>query len=147
MCDKKGPEIKGVQVVLLRHVYPTWLDEEGEPSSQAFYPWRDVDHDCLSVDRGDMTTPEKAHVLFTTQPPEGFGVASVGVWGLSLEEVTEAGVSTWSDPVEATENKPANPAHALVEFEGNSVNAKKKIGRALKVKAIVRGRLHPPRAA
>ncbi|MGK4005337.1 hypothetical protein WMF31_22095 [Sorangium sp. So ce1036] len=94
-----------------------------------------------------MTTPEKAHVLFTTQPPKGFGVVSAGVWGLSLEEVTAAGVSTWSDPVEATENKPANPAHALVEFEGKSDKAKQKIGRALKLKAIARGRLHPPRAA
>jgi hypothetical protein len=147
VCDKNGPEIKDVKVVLLRQVYPKWLDEEGEPSSQAFYPWRDVDHGCLSVDRDDLTTPEKAHALFTTEPPRGFGGTSIGVWGLSLEEVTAMGVSTWSDPVAATENKPENPAHALVEFEGKSDKAKQKIGRALKVKAIARGRLHPPRAA
>ncbi|MFT3765159.1 MAG: hypothetical protein QM820_06535 [Minicystis sp.] len=143
MCEKAGPQIEDVTVVLLRQVYPSWLTEDGEPSSQAFYPWRDIDQGCLSVDHGGLTTAESAHALFTTLPPDGFGMASVGVWGLSVAEVVEVGVSAWCDPVPAADGKPANPAHALVEFEGKNDKARKAAGRVLKVKAIARGRLHP----
>ena len=38
-----------------------WLDD-GEPSSQSFFPWRDVDDDCMSVDR------HPAHALVEFAP-------------------------------------------------------------------------------
>jgi hypothetical protein len=123
-------------------VSPAWLDD-GEPSSQSFYPWRDVDDDCMSVDRGSITTPAAAFQLFTAARPGGFGQASAGAWGLSVAEVEAAGLSAWADPVATTSDAPANPAHALVEFAPLTKKQQRSLGRKLKLLAIARGRLHP----
>ena len=117
-----------------------WLEEDGEPSSQAFYPWRDVDDGCLSLDQRALTSEEHSFMRFTSLPPEGFGQPSAGVWGLTADEFFVDGVSVWSDPVEPLENKPSNPAHALAEFGGKPKNSWKAIGRKLKLKARARGK-------
>lgn len=142
MCAKAGPRIPRSSEVLLRQVNPSWLDGD-EPSSQSFYPWRDLDEECLSVDRGSLTSAADAHRLFTAPSPTGFGMASMGVWGVSVEEVEDAGLSSWDDKLSAIPPKPANPAHALIEFAPLSKKQQKALGRRLKVLAIARGRLHP----
>ena len=143
MCEKNGDRLDSPQEGLLRQVGPSWLDEDGIPSSQAFYPWRTIDDGCLSVDRSSITSPETSYHLATGEPPAGFGLESVGVWGLRVEEVSALDLSAWSDPVEATAEKPANSAHALVEFGGVAQKKRKSLGRTLKLRALARGRLHP----
>jgi hypothetical protein len=135
-----------LEELLLRQVYPAWLEEDGEPSSQAFYPWRDVDDGCLSVDQRSLNAEDVAFSLFTAPRPVGFGQPSAGVWGLLVEEVTTAGVTAWADPVMATESTPPNLAHALVEFAEKPRSKWKSIGRMLKLRARARGRLHPKAA-
>lgn len=143
MCNKNGPRIPSSDEVLIRQVNPAWLDD-GEPSSQSFYPWRDIDEDCMSVDRGSLTTAADAFVLFTSPRPQGFEQPSAGAWGLTVAEIEADGVSAWEDPVAATAETPANAAHAVVEFAPLTKKQQKSIGRKLKAKAIARGRLHPP---
>jgi hypothetical protein len=129
--------------LLHRQVYPTWLVDEGEPSSQAFYPWRTRDEGRLSVDRGGLASAREAFELFTSPRPNGFGQPSSGVWSLALSEVREAGLVCRPDPVAATTDGPANPAHALVDFNGIPTHGWKRTGRRLKAKAIARGRQYP----
>jgi len=129
--------------VLFRQVYPNWLTEDGQPSSQAFYPWREVDKGCLSVDRSTLTTPAEAHALFTAPKPAGFEQASAGVWGLSITEVVEVGIAPRPDRIDATHEYPENPAHALLEYPSANPKGWKGLGRRLKVKAADRGCLHP----
>lgn len=144
MCTNDGATIESpIDLVLYRHVQPNWLTDEGEPSSQAFWPWREIDNGCLSVDRGNMATAAESHNLRTASKPTGFGVESAGVWGLSIGEVASVGLKSCADPVEKNGDQPANPAHAVIEF-GDLVRKKReKIGRQFKGKAIDRGRLHP----
>lgn len=143
MCNKIGPQLTAPRALLLRHVYPKWLEEDGEPSSQAFYPWRDIDDGCLSVDQRSLTTEEESYRLFTLPPPDGFGQPSVGIWGIEVEEIAAEGLTAWCDPVEACGGKPANPAHALVEFGAKPKNSWKALGRKFKLKARARGKLYP----
>jgi hypothetical protein len=147
MCTKSGDQIeKEAGDVLLRNVSPSCLAEEGEPSSQAFLP-RGCDEGCLSVDRGTKTTAEESFALLTAAPPEGFGYGSVGVWGLTLAEVHGQALTVWEDALKATAEKPANPAHAVIDFGGLGDKKRRNIARALKVHALKRRRLHPPEEA
>jgi hypothetical protein len=143
MCDKNGDKLTDAVEVVFRQVYPSWLEEDGEPSSQAFRPWRTVDEGCVSTDRGSVTTASKAFELFTAKQPKGFGQTSVGVWGLAIGEIGSAGLSVWADPLKSTADLPANPAHAVIEFADQPHDKWKTIARRLKVNARMRGRLHP----
>jgi hypothetical protein len=142
MCTSRGPQLS-VAETTFRQVYPNWLEDDGQPSSQAFHPWREVDEGCLSIDRGSLTTPSAAFELFTRSRPLGFGQNSAGVWGLSLDEIVRSGLTAWEDGVDASETTPANPAHGVVKFESIPPNKWKHVGRILKKLAIARGRLHP----
>lgn len=143
MCTKNGSQISNLTELLLRQVDPAWLDDEGEPSSQNFYPWRDIDHGCLSVDRGAVTTAAAAHSLFTAPRPDGFGKSSQGVWGLGVSELSTIGLSAWEDPRLADDLGPANSAHAVIEFNALSATKWKSAGKRLKRFALSRGRLFP----
>jgi len=142
MCEKSGPQLPASAEVLFRQV-PPFSCEEGEPTSLAFTPRKHNDDGCLSVDRSSLTSVEQSFALATKRPPDGFGLQSVGVWGLSLEDVYFCALTAWSDPVPASEGKPANPAHALIEFGSLSEGERRRLGRAFKVRAIARGRLFP----
>jgi hypothetical protein len=142
VCQKSGPQVTDATELLLRQVYEKWLEEDGQPSSMAFYPWRDVDDGCLSVDRAALTTAEDAFVRFTSPQPTGFGQSSVGVWGLTVGETEAVGLSVWEDPVATTATAPANPAHALLEFGSLEKKRWKSTGRVLKLNARARGRLY-----
>ena len=143
MCEKTGNQLADVTELLLRQVRSQWLEDEGQPSSQAFWPFRDNDECCLSTDRGSMTTAEASHQLFTSPQPAGFGDYSAGVWGLLVSEVESAGTSAWEDPVPAGGTRPANPCHAVVEFGDGNQKQHRKVGKQLKVFACARGKLHP----
>lgn len=144
MCDKNAPQLTPSEGNLFRQVYPTWLEEDGEPSSQAFYPWRDLDDGCLSVDRSSLTTAENAYKLFTAPLPDGFGQQSAGAWIILMEDIELLGLTAWADPRPADVRGPENAAHALIEFGQLTRGSWKKQGRRLKVKARQLGRAYPP---
>lgn len=143
MCIKKGAQLASEEGHLFRQVLPKWFSDDGVPTSQAFWPWRNVDECCLSVDRSTITTAQKAFALFTDQKPNGLNLQSAGVWSMMLSDIPGAQISLWEDALHATEDSPANPAHALLDFEQLPEKQREKFGRVFKAKSIARGRLHP----
>jgi hypothetical protein len=142
MCEKRGNRVTRSEEILFRQVFREWIDDDG-PSSQAFRPTRAVDEACLSAACNSKTTVEDAFALHTSPSPMGFGMQSVGVWGLSVGEIENEKLEAWEDPVGPVPPHPANPAHAVIEFGGLGDKQCKRIGRLLKLKATERGRLHP----
>jgi hypothetical protein len=147
MCTKNGPQITTDEKLLLRQVLTKWFDEDGLPTTQAFWPWRNIDDGCLSVDRSTLTTAENAFKLFTSPEPDGFNRESGGVWSMSMSDVQADDLSLWADPVAAKDNEPANPSHALMDFEKYTKKQRESLGRIFKVKSLARGRLFPPSAS
>jgi len=119
------------ETILLRQGHPSFV-ENGETTSQAFFPFP-KDNGKLSVDDGDLTTPEAAYELYTKLQR----LESDGTWGISCEEVTSTGLAYGPDPL------PVNPAHALIDFGTRSEKECRKLARKLKAFANARKRLHP----
>ena len=119
------------ETILLRQVNPSFVEGEGA-SSQAFFPFP-KDEGKLSLDDGDLTTPEAAFEFYTKVRKLG----SAGTWGVSCAEVASTGLPYGSDPL------PDNPAHALIDFGDRDDKACRKLARKLKAFANARGRLHP----
>lgn len=119
------------ETMLLRQVNPAFL-EAGETSSQAFFPFP-KDEGKLSVDDGGLTTPEAAHVFFTTV----LKLESAGTWGVTGAEVAATGLAYGPDPL------PENAAHALIDFGVRNEKECRKLARKLKAHANARKRLHP----
>lgn len=122
--------------VLLRQIHPNFL-HDGEPSSDRFRP-SERDANMLSVDRGSMTHAADAHTIYTST-----GALSAAVFGVSVGEFAGEAVPCVSDAIEATDTTPANPAHALADFNEHSVGRQKLISKKLKRAAVSRGQLHP----
>jgi hypothetical protein len=121
-------QLKNEAEVLFRQVHPSFIYGD-EPSSQPFQP-TPKDDDRLSVDRSSLTTAADAYFLYTST-----GRESAAVYGLELPCI--------SDPLEATEREPANPAHAYADYSAHGVSQQKNKAKRLKQKALARGRLHP----
>lgn len=143
MCNPVGPQLKSSDELLYRHVDPKWLEDGGQPSSQAFRPFRAVDEGCLSVDHSALASLADSFERFTSASPGGFGRDSAGIWGVTIREIDQIGLSAWSDPKPADERGPENPAHAVIEFSGAPLKEWKKLSRKVKVRANQRGRLFP----
>ena len=88
---------------LLRQVNPVWKKQDGTAASLAFWPFP-KDEGLLSVDDGDRVTPQAAWRRFVARFP------SAGVWAVTLQEVTDAGLPVREDPLVD------NPEHAVVDF-------------------------------
>jgi hypothetical protein len=117
--------------VLYRHINPKWLDENGEPSGQAFRPF-DESNIHLSVDLSSkLSSPAESAANFKGD--------SVGIYGVTPKECHSQSLKTYSAP------EPGNAAHGAIDYTGVSLNnpAKKK-GSALARKARERKRIHPP---
>jgi hypothetical protein len=140
VCEKSGPRLVDEGEILYRQVHPNWFDA-GVPTSQGFRPG--TGDDCPSVDRSSLTTPQRSYQLFTDPKPFGFAGTSEGVWGVSVEEVDNAGIEAWASPVAATTDTPANPAHAVLDFLNHGRNPSGRIGRVLRDAAVRRKRLYP----
>lgn len=130
----RGPRLEDRTELLLRQVHPSWI-QAGRPTSQAFRP-TPKDESLLSVSRGSLTSPEDALELHTVQK----GLASAGVWSVTVEDCASADRPVHADPIE--EPVP-DRAHAVVDFEGLSHGKVKAVSQQLQSKAI--GQYVPPR--
>lgn len=131
-----GVELTDEAEVLFRQIHPD-LMQDGEPASSSFRP-KESDKNKLSVDRSALTTAAAAFDLFTSN-----GYTSVAVYGVSIAEFTTCAIPCEADPLPATEEKKANPAHALANFEEFGVSKQKTLAKRIKRAAIARGILHP----
>jgi hypothetical protein len=123
--------------VLFRQIHPSFVEKDGRPSSQPFHP-TDKDDNKLSLDRSTITDAAGAFALYI-----GNGHKSAAVYGLSVGEFKEHNLPCVSDPLAATDDRAANPAHAYADFSQHGANKQKTVAKRLKVKALARGRFHP----
>ncbi len=122
--------------MLFRQIHPD-LIQDGEPASSAFRP-KEADENMLSVDRSALTTPQGAFDLYTAN-----GFTSAAVYGVSVGEFETNGIACEEDPLVATDQLAANPAHALASFNGYGSNKQKTLAKRIKLAAVARGLLHP----
>ena len=122
--------------LLFRQVHPSFM-EDGQPSSQPFRP-SSQDDGRMSVDRSTLTTAADAYARYTAA-----GLASEGVFGLTVGEFEAEEVTCWSDPLRGRSGRAPNPAHALADYTKHTPRQQKNLAKRLKRKAIQRGRLFP----
>jgi hypothetical protein len=128
--------ISNADEIMFRQVHPT-LYQAGAVASSAFMPTED-DQGQMSVDRESLTTPKASFDLYREN-----GRQSAAVYGVSVGEFTAEGIPCQADPLPATENLKANPAHAYADYEGIGTNQRRKKAQRLRTTALRRGLLHP----
>lgn len=131
-----GKPLVDADEVLFRQIHPTFL-HNGEPASDRFKPYPN-DHGLMSVDRSALTSAAASHALYVST-----GLQSAAVFGVSVGELDAEGVPCQEDPLPATSTTPANPAHALADYNAHDDKKQKNISKRLKRKAVARGQLHP----
>ena len=120
-------------VVLMRNVHPKQVQQGfDEPSPTVFSP-TDTDAGLLSIDRDDLTTADATY----TYRREVMGKDTVGVLGVTADEVSGAMLDSHADPIED------NPAHGLVDFRPR-FKERREIREVLLARATARGWLHGP---
>lgn len=131
-----GEPLTNADEVLFRQIHPNCI-HNGEPASDRFKP-QPNDAGLMSVDRGSLTDAASSHALYTST-----GNQSGAVYGVTVGEFGDEVVECRDDPLEATEDTPANPAHALADYTPHEEKKWKLISKRLTQKAKARGRLHP----
>ena len=129
-------ELSDDEEVLFRQVHPRFM-QDNAPSSQSFMP-TPKDNNKLSVDRSALTTAKDSHGLYT-----GNGLESAAVYGLTVGEFRGQDIPCIEDPLDASDGKAANPAHALADYEAHTPRRQKTKAKRLKQMALARGRLYP----
>lgn len=131
-----GEPLTNADEVLFRQIHPNCM-QNGEPASDRFKP-QPNDAGLMSVDRGSLTDAATSHALYTST-----GNQSGAVYGVTVGEFGDEVVECRDDPLETTEDTPANPAHALADYTPHEERKWKLISKRLTQKAKARGRLHP----
>ena len=121
---------------MFRQVHPI-LFQAGTVASSAFMPTED-DQGHLPVGRGSLTTPRASFDLYREN-----GRQSAAVFGIGVGEFTAEGIPCLPDPLPATENLKANPAHAFADYNEVGTNQRKKKAQRPRTVALRRGLLHP----
>lgn len=114
--------------------------DDGIPSASTIFRVNDNDGGCLSVDRGEVWSPQRSYQYHTEPSPNGRGKRIVGIWGVSKDELKELGLSWREDPLPGP-NPPENPAHALIQVGSDKTEPRFK--DRLWLLANRRGRLYP----
>jgi len=122
--------------VLFRQIHPNYI-QNGEPASDRFKP-QPNDAGLMSVDRSALTDAAASHALYISA-----GRKSGAVYGVTVGEFIEEAINCRNDPLEATEDAPANSAHALADYTSHEERKWKNISKRLTLKAKARGCLHP----
>ena len=120
------------ETILLRQVHPQFLTG-GKLSSQAFFPFP-KDAGRLSVYDSDLISPAWAFSHYINE----LQLQSVGVWGVSVEEVNIIALTSQPDPL------PDFLAHAVIDFGKASINECRKLAKRLRAFAVARGCLYSP---
>ena len=137
IARKTGTQLKNGDEVLLRQIHPN-LYLDGKIASTAFMPTAD-DNGELSVDRSSLTTPIASYRLYVEN-----GRTSAAVYGVSVKQFEDQGISCHSDPLPETDDLKANPAHAYADFKGiENFKKQKRVAQRLRDQAVERGRLYP----
>lgn len=131
-----GEPLTNADEVLFRQIHPNCI-HDGEPASDRFKP-QPNDAGLMSVDRASLTDAAISHALYTST-----GNLSGAVYGVTVGEFGEEVVECRDDPLQATEDLRANPAHALADYTPHEEKKWKLISKRLTQKAKARGRLHP----
>lgn len=131
-----GEPLTNADEVLFRQIHPNCI-YDGEPASDRFKP-QPNDAGLMSVDRASLSDAATSHALYTST-----GNLSGAVYGVTVGEFGEEVVECRDDPLQATEDAPANPAHALADYTPHEEKKWKLISKRLTQKAKARGRLHP----
>jgi len=114
------------QSLLLRQIHPSFIEEDGRPTSQAFRP-TPKDPLFLSVNNGDRIDAPHAHARFV-------GI-SIGVQAPSYAECEVLELPVIEDGV-------PHPEHCSVDFSGLAGGGLKKRAQRLRDFAAVRGWLY-----
>jgi len=115
--------------LLLRQVIPIWV-QEGRPTSRAFRP-NSNDGGYLSSDRNSVTTPREAYEAYLARQRR-----SAGVWGLTVGELANENLPSYSDPLND------DPAHAVTDFSACAEKEQRNKSKRLQVCALDRGCLY-----
>ena len=111
---------------LMRQVHPNFV-QNGEVASIAFKP-NESDKGLLSVDDGDLTTPEASHKHFTEVRKR----KSAGVMAVTVEECSTTGLPS------APSAEPDNEAHAHIDFTGCDKKQERSKSKELLAFAVAR---------
>jgi hypothetical protein len=123
--------------LLWRNVHPSFVDG-GQLSSQAFRP-TPKDAGRLSTAREDAVSAADHFTEYTVD----LGLASGGVWAVSVGEVVAAELTAWFDAESDQAPDPCPTGHTSVDFGDASEGRVRKIGGQLRDHAVKRGRQHP----
>lgn len=129
-------KLKSADEVLFRQIHPKMF-EKGIPASDRFRP-QENDDNQLSVDRSSLCTAAQSYELFVSN-----GYQSAAVFGVTVGEFAENGVTCFSDPLPKTDKLAENPAHAVADYSPYAMTEQKNIAKKLRQKATDRGKLHP----
>ena len=116
--------------LLFRQIHPSFV-QNGRVTSQPFRP-TPKDESLLSVYDGDLISPEKSWVHFTTKLMQ----QSVGTMAVSVAECAAENLRSRPDPV-------TFPEHAVIDFSGLTDKECRTKSKKLQAKALERGWLYP----
>lgn len=123
--------------VLWRNAHPDWI-QDGKLTSQVFRP-TPKDDKKLSTAREYVVSAEDHFMEFT----ENCGLASAGVWALSVGEVEDERLRAIYDENAPSAPDPRLKGHTSLDFTSVSKNQAKRIGGRLRDRAEDRGLQHP----
>lgn len=95
---------------LHRQIHPMHI-QNGRVTSQAFSPMP-KDGKRLSVDDGDLVSPEESYEIFINN-----GFCSIGVYSVTCQECKKLELEVQNAPVEN------NPNHAVIDFSSLQSNS------------------------
>lgn len=131
-----GERLTDPDEVLFRQIHPSCI-QNGEPASDRFKP-QPNDQGFMSVDRSSLTTAQASFETYLKG-----GRQSAAVYGVSVGEFQDENIACQSDPIDGTDGREPNPAHALTDYTVHDERKWKNISKRLTHKAKARGRLHP----
>ncbi len=116
--------------LLFRQIHPSFV-QNGRVTSQPFRP-TPKDESLLSVYDGDLISPEKSWLHFTTKLMQ----QSVGTMAVSVAECAAENLPSRPDP-------DTFPEHAAIDFSGLTDKECRTKSKKLQAKALERGWLYP----
>ncbi len=125
--------------LLWRQVHPTWVTEDGVPTSQAFKP-ATADEDKPSVARSSVHTAGEAYRWHTETAKR----KSVVTWGVAVGECVQETLRVVDDSNAEDAPPTRSPAHAYLDFRSHMKGEVKLASAALLAAALRRGQIYAP---